>query len=182
MSDLYTFLPDLKVDYQDIKHNIEDSVGWVEITPEKENHGYVQFYKKYEPEWLKQQLLPIWSYMGLLIACRAGEYLIPHVDTGRTSAILIPCTESYTENTLDFWEIPQWKGTVGQQEKFHDHTEGKIIDQIIYTNPILFKNVPHGVDNRNSLHDRVNLSVCFMEPYTYEVVKSLYERNLLVKK
>jgi len=182
MSDLYTFMPDLKVDLADIKLAIDDKTGWVEITPEKENHGYVQYYKAYEPEWLKSQLLPIWSYMGLLIACRAGEYLIPHVDTGRTSGILIPCTDSYTNNTLDFWDIPEWDGTIGKQEKFHDHSNGKIIDQVLYTDPILFKNVPHGVDNRNSKDARINLSVCFMQPYTYEVVKSLYEKGLLIKK
>lgn len=177
---MYSFI-DLYIDYDDIARFLNDKSGWTEITPEHENHGYVQYYKKYEPVWLKKQLLPIWSYMGILIACRAGEYLTPHVDTGRTAGILIPCTKSYSETTLDFWDIPQWDGTVGKQEKFHDHSNGKIIDSVKYTTPILFKNVPHGVDNRNSEFDRINFSVCFMPPYTYEVLKDLNEKGILVK-
>lgn len=177
----YINLNDLTVDYDDINLFLSDKTGWTEITPEHENHGYVQYYKKYEPRWLTEQLLPVWSYMGILIACRAGEYLLPHVDNGRTSAILIPCTKSYEDNSLDFWELPSWPGQVGKQQKFHDYSDGKIIDSVIYTNPILFKNVPHGVDNTKSKYDRINFSVCFMEPYTYEVLKDLYERGLLIR-
>ena len=85
----YIFLSNLKVDYDDIQRVISDKTGWIEIAPEKENRGYVQYYKNYQPQWLQNQLLPIWSYMGLLIACRAGEYLPPHVDNGRACGILI---------------------------------------------------------------------------------------------
>jgi len=175
----YIDLNELHIDYEDINKAIMDKSGWDEITPEHENHGYTQFYKKYEPEWLTKQLLPVWSYMGLLIACRAGEYLLPHVDTGRTCGILVPCTKSYQNNTLDFWDIPDWQGSIGKQEKFHDYSNGNIIEKVKYTNPILFKNIPHGVDNTKSSYDRVNLSVCFLEPYTYETVKDLHERGLL---
>jgi hypothetical protein len=181
MSNFYLNISEIKINYSDIQHAIENPNGWQEITPEHENHGYVQYYKKYEPKWLTDQLLPIWSYMGILIACRAGEYLLPHVDTGRTAGILIPCTKSYEENTLDFWDIPEWKGTIGKQQKFHNHNNGKIIESVKYTTPILFKNVPHGVDNRTSTFDRINLSVCFMEPYTFEVVSDLYQKSLLIK-
>lgn len=181
MSSFYKELKELQIDQLAINSFLNDKSGWTEITPEHENHGYTQFYKKYEPDWLTSQLLPIWSYMGILVACRAGEYLLPHVDTGRTSGILIPCTKSYEENSLDFWEIPEWTGTIGKQQKFHDYSNGKIIESVKYTTPILFKNVPHGVDNTKSKHDRINLSVCFMEPYTYEVVLDLYEKGLLIK-
>ena len=111
--ELYCNLPELKVDNAHIQRAIDDRTGWTEITPEHENHGYVQYYKKYEPDWLKDQLLPIWSYMGILIACRAGELLIPHIDNGRSAAILIPCTDSYEHHTLDFWHIPEWEGVIG---------------------------------------------------------------------
>lgn len=181
MSEFYCDLPELKINQEEIDKFLDDKTGWTEITPEHENHGYVQYYKKYEPDWLKNQLLPIWSYMGILIACRAGEYLLPHVDRGRTTGILIPCTKSYKDNTLDFWEMPDWEGTVGKQQKFHDYSNGKIIESVKYTKPILFKNVPHGVDNRNSKFDRINFSVCFLEPYTYEVVLDLYNKGLLIK-
>lgn len=181
MSNFYINIPEIKINYDDIQHVINDQNDWCEITPKHENHGYVQYYKKYEPKWLTDQLLPIWSYMGILIACRAGEYLLPHVDNGRTAGILIPCTKSYEENTLDFWDMPDWQGTIGKQEKFHDYSNGKIIESVKYTTPILFKNVPHGVDNRNSKFDRINISVCFLEPYTYEVVLDLYKKGLLIK-
>jgi hypothetical protein len=181
MSDLYTFLDTLIVDHNDIELFLSDKTGWTEITPEDENHGYVQYYKKYEPKWLTEQLFPIWSYMGILVACRAGEYLLPHVDNGRTSGILIPCTKSYEENTLDFWDIPEWQGTIGKQQKFHDYSKGKIVESVKYTSPILFKNVPHGVDNTNSKFDRINLSVCFMQPYSYETVLDLHNKGLLIR-
>lgn len=177
----YQHLPELKVDQVHIDNFLADRNGWAEITPEHENHGYVQFYKQYEPDWLKSQLLPIWSYMGILVACRAGEVLIPHVDRGRTAGILIPCTPSYSDTSLDFWEIPQWDGNIGQQEKFHDHRSGRIIESVTYTQPILFKNVPHGVDNSKSNFDRINLSVCFMEPFTYEALVELHRKGLLIK-
>jgi hypothetical protein len=177
---LYQFLPQLKIDQQHIDEFLSDRSGWSEITPEHENHGYVQYYKQYQPQWLTSQLLPIWSYMGVLVACRAGEYLLPHVDRGRSAAILIPCTPSYQDTSLDFWHMPQWSGTIGQQEKFHDYSSGHIIDSVIYTDPILFKNVPHGVDNTKSKFDRINLSVCFMEPFTYEVLEELNKRGLLI--
>jgi hypothetical protein len=177
----YTILDKLQVDQNDIDNFLKDKTGWSEITPKHENHGYVQFYKKYEPKWLTSQLLPIWSYMGILTACRAGEYLLPHVDNGRTAGILIPCTKSYEENTLDFWDIPEWEGTIGKDQKFHNHSNGKIIESIKYTTPILFKNVPHGVNNQNSKYDRINLSVCFLEPYTYEIIVDLYNKGLLIK-
>jgi hypothetical protein len=119
----YTRLDNLKVDQEDIDRFLKDKSGWSEITPEHENHGYVQYYKKYEPKWLTDQLLPIWSYMGILVACRAGDYLLPHVDNGRTSAILIPCTDSYKDNSLDFWELSEWEGKVGKQQKFHDYSK-----------------------------------------------------------
>lgn len=179
--ELYYKLPGLKIDKAHIQQTIDDRTGWSEITPEHENHGYVQYYKKYEPDWLKDQLLPIWSYMGILIACRAGELLIPHVDNGRSAAILIPCTDSYEQHTLDFWHIPEWEGHVGKQQKFHDYSNGHIIDSVLYTEPILFRNVPHGVDNRKSKTPRINLSVCFMEPYTYDVLKDLHTKGLLIK-
>jgi len=176
----YCFLPKLKIDYIDITRNINDKEGWIEIAPEKENRGYVQYYKKYEPEWLKHQLLPIWNYMGLLIACRAGEYLPPHVDNGRTCGILIPCTESYKDQTLDFWYMPDWNGKEGDWQDWREHHNGHIIESVIYNEPILFRNIPHGVDNRNCAHPRINLSVCFMPPYSFDVVKDLYEKELLV--
>lgn len=181
MYNLYHSLNNLKINQSDIDNFLADKTGWTEITPEHENHGYVQYYKKWEPKWLTDQLLPIWSYMGVLIACRAGEFLLPHVDTGRTAGILIPCTKSYEENTLDFWEIPEWEGTVGKQQKFYNYDNGKIIERVKYTTPILFKNVPHSVDNRNSKYDRINLSVCFLQPYTYEVVIDLYHKGLLIR-
>jgi hypothetical protein len=176
----YIFLSKLKVDYNEITHTIEDKAGWIEIAPEQEQRGYVQYYKKYEPEWLKKQLLPIWSYMGLLVACRAGEYLPPHVDNGRACGILIPCSESYKDNTLDFWHMPDWKGSEGGWQDWKTDHNGYITESVIYNDPILFKNVPHGVDNRNSNHPRINLSVCFMPPYNFDVVKDLYERNILI--
>lgn len=177
----YTFLSELKIDYAEMDQIINDKSDWVEIAPESENRGYVQYYKKYEPDWLKRQLLPIWSYMGLLIACRAGEYLPPHVDNGRTCGILIPCSESYKDNTLDFWNMPDWSGVAGNwQEWKEDHT-GKIIESVIYNDPILFNNIPHGVDNRDSNYPRINMSVCFMPPYSFETVKDLHDRGLLVR-
>lgn len=176
----YCFLPKLKIDYVDITRTINDKDGWIEIASEKENRGYVQYYKKYEPEWLKKQLLPIWSYMGLLIACRAGEYLPPHVDNGRTCGILIPCTESYKDQTLDFWYMPDWNGKEGDWQDWREHHNGHIIESVIYNEPILFKNIPHGVDNRNSTYPRINLSVCFMPPYTYEAIEDLYNKGLLI--
>lgn len=177
---MYSFV-DLQVDHDAIDTFLSDKTGWSEITPENEHHGYVQYYKKYEPEWLTSQLLPIWDYMGVLIACRAGEFLLPHVDNGRTAGILIPCSKSYEDQTLDFWDLPQWDGVIGQQEKFYDFSNGTIIESVKYTTPILFKNVPHSVDNRQSKFDRINLSVCFLPPYTYEVVKDLNDRGLLIK-
>lgn len=177
----YIFLKKLKVDYNDIQRVIDETNGWNEIAPEKENRGYVQYYKKYEPQWLKDQLLPIWSYIGLLVACRAGEYLPPHVDNGRTCGILIPCSESYKDNTLDFWDMPNWSGNEGEWQDWKGNHDGTILESVIYNDPILFKNIPHGVDNRNSKHLRINLSVCFMPPYNFDVVKDLYERNVLIK-
>ena len=176
---MYNFL-DLQIDYEDIQKTIDDKDGWETILPEEWNLGYVQRYKKYEPKWLTDQLLPIWSYMGILVAAEAGQYLLPHVDNGRTGAILIPCTKSYQDTSLDFWEIPEWKGVSGFDEKFTEHT-GKIKESVIYNDPILFKNVPHGVDNTKSKYDRINLSVCFMPPYTYEVLKDLNDKGLLIK-
>ena len=176
----YIFLNKLKVDYNDIKLVIEEKSGWIEIAPEEENRGYVQYYKKYEPKWLTDQLLPIWSYIGLLVACRAGEYLPPHVDNGRTCGILIPCSESYKDNTLDFWHMPDWKGSEGDWQDWKNNHNGHIIESVIYNDPILFKNVPHGVDNRNSDYPRINLSVCFMPPYNYDVVKDFYKKELLI--
>lgn len=176
----YCFLPKLKIDYNDIDSAINDKEGWIEIAPEEENRGYVQYYKKYEPDWLKNQLLPIWNYMGLLIACRAGEYLPPHVDNGRTCGILIPCSESYKDNTLDFWHMPDWNGIEGDWKDWRENHSGNIIESVIYNDPILFRNVPHGVDNRNSIYPRINLSVCFMPPYTFEIVEDLYNKGLLI--
>ena len=176
----YIFLSDLKVDYDDIQCAIEDKAGWVEIAPEKENRGYVQYYKNYQPQWLKDQLLPIWSYMGLLVACRAGEYLPPHVDNGRSCGILIPCSESYKDNTLDFWDMPNWAGKEGDWQDWKDNHDGNILESVIYNDPILFKNIPHGVDNRNSKHPRINLSVCFMPPYNFDVVRDLYDKGILI--
>lgn len=181
MGTYYIDIPNLYVDQEEIDRFLEDKTGWTEVTPEIEKHGYVQYYKKWEPEWLVKQLLPIWSYMGVLVAARAGERLIPHVDTGRSAGILIPCTKSYEENTLDFWDIPNHEWRVGKQQKFHEHSQGTIIESVKYTNPILFKNIPHGVDNTKSKYDRTNLSICFLEPYSYEVLKDLHERKLLVK-
>jgi hypothetical protein len=177
----YIKLPDLKVNFEEIQMMLSDKSGWVEITPEHENRGYVQYYKKYEPEWLTKQLLPIWSYMGLLIACRAGEYLPPHVDNGRTCGILIPCTESYTNNSLDFWHIPNWQDTIGLWQDWREDHNGHIIESVIYNEPILFKNIPHGVDNRNSIYPRINLSVCFMPPYDFEVVSDMYNKGILIR-
>lgn len=180
MSDFYFNISELNVDYQDIQRVIDEKDGWIEITPEEWGVGYVQYYKAYEPQWLKDQLFPIWSYMGLLIAARAGEYLPPHIDNGRTAGILIPCTDSYEENSLDFWDIPEWDGVCGNEHKFLEHT-GHITESVTYTSPIVFKNIPHGVDNRTSTFDRINLSVCFIEPYTFEVVSDLYQKGLLIK-
>lgn len=177
----YIKLPDLKVDYEEIQKVISDKDGWVEIAPENQNRGYVQYYKKYEPDWLKNQLIPIWSYMGILIACRAGEYLPPHVDNGRTCGILIPCSESYKDNTLDFWEISDWNGKEGEWQEWRNDHNGRIIESVIYNEPILFNNSPHGVDNRNSLYPRINLSVCFMPPYTFDVITGLYNSGVLLR-
>lgn len=179
MSNFYFNIP-LEIDYIDIQKQIDEQEGWHEITPEEWGVGYVQYYKAYEPQWLKDQLLPIWSYMGLLIAARAGEYLPPHIDNGRTAGILIPCTDSYEENSLDFWDIPEWDGVCGNEHKFLEHT-GQIIDSVVYTDPIVFKNVPHGVDNTKSKSPRINLSVCFLEPYTFEVLQDLHNKGLLIK-
>ena len=176
----YIFLSNLKVDYDDIQRVISDKTGWIEIAPEKENRGYVQYYKNYQPQWLQNQLLPIWSYMGLLIACRAGEYLPPHVDNGRACGILIPCSKSYEDNTLDFWDMPEWTGKEGDWQDWKYQHNGSIIESVIYQEPILFKNIPHSVDNRQSKYPRINLSVCFMPPYTFDVVNDLYERNILI--
>ena len=180
MSNLYFNIPELEIDYLDIQKQIDDKEGWLEITPKKWNLGYVQYYKAYEPDWLKDQLFPIWSYMGLLVAAQAGEYLPPHIDNGRSAGILIPCTDSYEENSLDFYDIPEWDGVCGNEHKFLEHT-GKIVESVTYTNPILFKNVPHGVDNTKSSTDRINLSVCFLEPYSYEVLQDLHNKGLLIK-
>lgn len=180
MNNLWSYI-DLKINQEEIDNFLADKTGWTEITPENENHGYVQYYKKWEPTWLTEQLLPIWSYMGILVAARAGEFLLPHVDTGRSAAILIPCTKSYEENTLDFWDMNEYNWSVGKQQKFHDYSKGKIIESVKYTTPILFKNIPHSVDNRNSKYDRINFSVCFLEPYTYEVLNDLNKKGLLVK-
>jgi Rps23 Pro-64 3,4-dihydroxylase Tpa1-like proline 4-hydroxylase len=176
----YVFLKELYVDYDEIKAVVDDKSGWVEIAPEEENRGYVQYYKQYEPQWLKDQLLPIWSYMGLLVACRAGEYLPPHVDNGRTCAILIPCSESYKNNTLDFYHMPDWKGSEGDWQDWKQKHNGSIIESVMYKDPILFKNIPHGVDNTKSKHPRINFSVCFMPPYTFDVVKDLYDKGNLI--
>jgi hypothetical protein len=176
---MYSFL-NIKVDYEDINRVIQDETDWQTITPAEWNYGYTQRYKKYEPKWLTDQLLPVWSYMGLLVAAQAGEYLMPHVDNGRTAGILIPCTDSYQDVSLDFWDIPEWQGECGKEQKFVEHT-GKIIDSVKYTSPILFKNVPHGVDNTKSKFHRINLSVCFMQPYTYEAVEDLNKKGLLIR-
>lgn len=181
MSEFYTFLNDLVVDNVDLQAAISNTAGWYEIAPAHEQRGYVQSYKKYEPTWLTEKLLPIWSYMGLLSACGPGEYLPPHVDNGRTCAILIPCTDSYKDNTLDFWDMPDWSGVEGEWNDWRGEHSGKIKESIIYTDPILFKNVPHGVDNTHSNHYRINFSVCFLPPYTYETVKDLYNKGLLLK-
>jgi len=177
----YQLLPKLKINQEHIDQFLADPAGWTEITPEHENHGYVQHYKQYQPDWLVNQLLPIWSYMGILVACRAGEFLLPHVDNGRSAAILIPCTHSYDDIKLDFWEMPQWQGVIGKQEKFHDFSQGKIIESVTYSQPILFKNVPHGVDNTKSKFDRINLSVYYLEPYTFEVLQDLDKKGVLIK-
>lgn len=179
MNNLYFNIP-LEIDYTDINKQIEDKNGWQEITPKEWNLGYVQFYKSYEPDWLKDQLLPVWSYMGLLIAAHAGEYLPPHIDNGRTAGILIPCTDSYEVNSLDFWDIPEWDGICGNETKFLKHT-GRIIESVVYTNPIVFKNVPHGVDNTKSKSSRINLSVCFLQPYTFEVLQDLHKKGILIR-
>lgn len=176
---MYNFLK-IKVDEEDIKKAIQDETDWQIITPAEWNYGYTQRYKKYEPKWLTDQLLPIWSYMGILVAAEAGQYLTPHVDNGRTAGILIPCTPGYQHTSLDFWDIPEWDGVPGNDKKFTEHT-GKIIDSVIYEDPILFKNIPHGVDNTKSKYDRINLSVCFLPPYTYEVLKDLNDKGLLIK-
>jgi hypothetical protein len=176
----YFFLNNLQINYNDIDLAINNKEGWIEIAPEEENRGYVQYYKKYEPKWLVDQLLPIWSYMGLLVACRAGEYLPPHVDNGRTCGILIPCSESYKDQTLDFWHMPDWTGLEGNWQDWREQHTGHIIESVIYNDPILFKNIPHSVDNRSSAYPRINLSVCFMPPYTYEVVEDLYNNGMLI--
>jgi hypothetical protein len=176
---MYNFV-NIKIDYEDIQKEIDNQAGWQTITPKEWNLGYEQKYKEYKPEWLVNQLLPVWSYMGLLIAAKSGQYLTPHVDNGRTAGILIPCTKSYQDTSLDFWDIPEWDGIPGNDKKFVEHT-GKIIDSVKYNDPILFKNVPHGVDNTKSKYDRINLSICFLYPYTYEVLKDLNEKGLLIR-
>jgi hypothetical protein len=177
----YINLSKLKINFNEIEKAVDEKDGWIEIAPENENRGYVQYYKKYQPEWLTTQLLPIWSYMGLLVACRSREYLPPHVDNGRSCGILIPCSESYKNNTLDFWDMPDWNGVNGDWHEWRSNHDGRIIESVMYNEPILFNNIPHGVDNRTSEYPRINLSVCFMPPYSFEVVKKLYIDGALIK-
>lgn len=168
---------DLNIDYEDIKNVLSQDLKWENISPKK-YLGYKQKYFEYQPKWLIDQFkLPIWSYIGFLVACQKGENLCPHTDNGRTCAINIPAVPDYDKTTLEFWDFPDWQ----YDQKWPDTSKGTKIEEVAYNSPILIRNRPHAVDNTSSEYDRITLSISFMPPYEFEVIADLIERGLLLE-
>ena len=176
MKSLFCILDKIKIDWEDLQSHLLD-IRWEYL--EDPQRSYSQYYKSYQPLWLTQQLLPIWHSMGFLLAGKAGAYIEPHVDYKRTCAILIPCSHHHGKVSLDFWNIPRWTGNRESDLHFKKE-EGTIINSVAYSKPLLMRNVPHGLDNTQSDFDRVNLSVCFLPPYNFDVILDLYKRGLLL--
>jgi hypothetical protein len=166
----------LFVDWEDINRELSQ-IKWNRI--EDPNRRTVQYYNSYQPDWLVNQLQCDWHSMGLLYAVGPQSYLEPHVDYKRTCAILIPCTSSYESVPLDFWDIPTWGGEL-EDNIYFNRFMGSKTETIYFNEPILFRNIPHGVDNTGSLAPRINLSVCFLAPNSFDDLAEEYENGRLL--
>ena len=176
-SENFIVLDDLFVDWSDIKRELSQ-LEWNKIDDPR--RASTQYYNSYQPDWLVNQLNCDWHSMGLLFAVGPHTYLEPHVDYLRTCAILIPCTASYGGVSLDFWNIPSWRGEL-EENIYFNRGMGQIKESVYYKKPILFRNIPHGVNNTSSSSPRINLSVCFLTPNSFDDLARKYDDGELIR-
>ena len=155
----YVKLPNFKYDIEQIKEAYNGAI----FEPTGSNdYREVQGYAKVPcPQFVKEQfVLPIWKSTGFLRAM--PRKIVPaHADMGRVCAILIPFIGEQNKNPLRFWKY----------DKINN--KDTLISETLIDQPILIDTtVLHSVDGYSD-QERINFTICFDYPFSFEIVSEL---------
>jgi hypothetical protein len=155
----YIKLPKFKFEYNQIKEAYDTAT--FEPTGQNDYRDVQGYAKVPYPEFVKDQFtVPIYKSTGFLRAL-PNKKVPAHTDMGRVCAILIPFIGEQNKNPLRFW-------------KYDEKAEKDIlISETYIDSPILIDTtVLHSVDDSSDV-ERINFTICFDYPFSFEVVAGL---------
>jgi len=160
----YIKLPNFKYDKKEIQQLYESaSFGSTGKGEYRDIQGYAQVPT---PKFVQEQFIfPMYKSNGFLRA-KENKAIPSHVDMGRVAAILIPFVGEQDKNPLRFWKNDN-KTLISET----------LIDQPTLINTTIY----HSVDTASS-KQRINFTICFDYPYSFEVLADLFVRKQMLER
>ena len=160
----YIKLPNFKYNKEEIQQLYDSAnFGSTGKGEYRDIQGYAQVPT---PKFVEEQFIfPMYKSNGFLRA-KEDKAIPSHVDMGRVAAILIPFVGEQDKNPLRFWKNDN-KTLISET----------LIDQPTLINTTIY----HSVDTASS-KQRINFTICFDYPYSFEVLADLFVRKQMLER